>query len=344
MRFKYQRIAAMALLCPFLTSCGKGKGAKETTAAPRAVTIQAVQTTGLQQSLFYSGTLEADNIVQLGFAVPGVVNQVAVQEGQRVHAGELLATIDATEYSNALVIANATLAQAEDLFQRLHSLYEKGSLPAKDYIEIKSRVEQARANKNLAAKRLADCRLYAPMPGIITVKAAERGSTAAPGVPAFTLSKTDQVYARITVPESEVGALKQGQEAQVVIGTLQDTLKGKISIINPQADNTTHTYSVKIRLSNGDGRLLPGMLSEVTIGNGRSFDAIVIPAKAVVRDADNITYVFVANEQRTAVRKRITVGRVTGDNAVVVTSGLQHGDQLVIAGQTNLSDGNPLRF
>ncbi|SEI38397.1 RND family efflux transporter, MFP subunit [Dyadobacter koreensis] len=327
-----------------LTSIGTllvGCSAKEEKkASERAVkvTIQQIQNRGQAEELSFSGTIEADNSVQIGFSVPGTVSSVKVDEGQHVGTGQLLAAIDATEYDNALLIAGAGLEQAEDMYARLNGLYQKGSLPAKDFIEIKTKLAQAKANKNLSMKRVADTKLYAPMSGIITVKSIERGAMAAPGAAAFTIIKTDQVYARLTVPESEIGKLTKGQSASVFISTLDQTFTGRIAIINPQADAVSKSYTVKVQLQNPGGRLLPGMIAQTKIATGKSLDAITVPASAVIRDADDITYVFVAGDDQKVTRKRITASGVQGDD-VIISDGLKQGDKVVVAGQTRLKDG-----
>lgn len=329
------------IIATALTACGS-KEIKQPQTTPVKVSVLQVQKSDIARELVYSGTIEPDNTAEIGFAVSGVVNNIAVEEGQLVKQGQLLASLDATEYSNALAIANAGLDQAEDMYTRLNTLYEKGSLPAKDYIEIKTKLAQAKANKLISAKHIADSRLYAPITGIITARRIERGSAAAPGVPAFTIIKTDMVYAKVTVPESEVGALKQGGSAMVFIPSLNDSATGKITIINPQADASSRTYSVKIKLNNQQGRLLPGMLAAINLHTGSTVSALTIPATSVVRDADDITYVFIANAQHKAVRKRITVGALTGKNDVVVTAGLNGGEQVVTAGHSNLKDGTAI--
>jgi RND family efflux transporter MFP subunit len=295
------------------------------------------------ETLSYSGTIEAENTASIGFSVPGVVDHLAVQEGQTVKQGQLLASLDATEYENALTIANVALEQAEDLYNRLNSLYEKGSLPAKDYMDIKTKVAQAKANQSINAKRIRDSRLIAPMSGTITAKMIERGSVAAPGVPAFKIVKTDKVYARVAVPEGEVGELQKGMAADVFIPTLHDTVRGTITIINPQADEISRTYTVKIMLDNAAGRLLPGMITTVSVLTGKTRGAITVPATAIVRDADDITYVYTTNAQKKAVRKRVDVTGITGDNEAIV-SGLAQGDQVVIAGQTRIKEGSAVTF
>jgi len=334
-------LLAVSLL---LGSCTDDKKQEKQETAPVKVTVYLIGKATQTQKLNYSGTIEPDNTARIGFAVGGVINNVLVQEGQRVRQGQLLATIDATEYINSLAIAESGLEQAEDLYKRLNELYQKGSLPAKDYIEIKTKVAQARSNKNISAKRIADSRLYAPMSGIITTRSIERGSMAAPGIVAFTIIKTDQVYARFSVPESEVGAIKTGMTGRVYIPTLSDTVVGKVSIINPQADAISRTYSVKIRLANPGQQLLPGMLTETKIMTNKTVQAIVVPAKAVLRDADELSFVYVVNEVRKAVKKRVTTGNLTGASEVIIKEGLRSGEQVIIAGQSALKDGSAVSF
>jgi RND family efflux transporter MFP subunit len=339
-----QIVKPLSFICLVLLAGCAGHEEKALKTGPLHVSVQPIRQINQLQQLTYSGTIEAENTAQVGFSVAGVINNVAVQEGQFVQQGQLLATIDETEYSNALAIANAALEQAEDLYNRLNELYQKGSLPAKDYIDVKTKLAQAKANKSINAKHIADSRLYAPMSGIITGKLIERGSTAAPGVPAFTIVKTDKVYAKIAVPESEVGNLKKNMPATVYIPTLKDSVTGQITIINPQADAASKTFSIKILLNNSRQQLLPGMLANILINPGITENAITIPATAVVRDADDITYVYVVNAQNKAIRKRIIAGHITGKEEIIVTNGLQEGDKVVIAGQTRLKDGELVVF
>ena len=343
MRTKLRRNSPFFLIIVLLAACGDKEEQKKP-ALPVRVVIKEILQEQQAELLIYSGTIEADNTVSLGFSVPGRIISVLVQEGEPVHSGQLLATIETTEYENAELIAGALLEQTADNYKRLNELYSKGSLPERDYIAVKSALSQAAANKNLTAKHLADTKLYAPFSGIISAKLTEKGATASPGVPAFTLLKTDRVYAKASIAESEINKLSIGKDALITIPALNDSMEGKISLINPQADNVSKTYIVKIRLKNDKGKLLPGMLAAIQINAGKTKDVIVIPAKAVIRDADGITYVFVAGENGKAIRKRVVASGVSGDNDVIIGSGLKAGDKLVIAGQTKLEDGIGVQF
>ena len=331
-----KQIIALTTAMLILVSCSEKKETTKEKIIPK-VTVKEIKKSSESEVLIYSGTIEADNVVSLGFSVPGRISGVYVQEGQKVEKGQLLAVIDVTTYKNAFDIAHAGLEQANDNFKRLNDLYQKGSLPERDFIAIKVAVAQANANKNLAAKNLADTKLYAPFSGMITSKMTEVGATAAPGVPAFTVMKIDKVFAKASITESEISKLKIGTDAKVDIASIGETFNGKVAIVNPSADALTRTFDVKVRLDNTENKLLPGMISNIKIETGNEVGVITVPGDAIVRDANNLIYVYVVKENK-AIKKRVSLGNFKG-NEVIVTNGLQLNDKVIIAGQRNLKDG-----
>ncbi|MFG4002071.1 hypothetical protein B4N84_07630 [Flavobacterium sp. IR1] len=324
--------------------CAKKETDQNQTAEPVKVSVKEIELSSQAEVLDYSGTIEADNTVSIGFSVPGRVTAVLVQEGQRVVKGQLLASIEQNAYQNNLIVANAALEQSQDNFNRLDQLYKKGSLPERDYISGKTALAQAKANKETASKNMHDTKLYASFSGIVTHKLTEAGASAAPGIPAFTIVKTDKVYAVAAINENEITSLKIGADANITIPSLNREIKGKITIINPQGDDLSKTYTVKVRLENANGQLLPGMIADISINSGQIQNTIIIPAQALVRDPDNINYVYIAKEGNTAFKKRVNISKITGTNDVVVKEGLQAGDKIIVKGQTNLTDGTPVKF
>lgn len=324
--------------------CGKKETDQNQTVEPVKVSVREIELSSQAEVLDYSGTIEADNTVSIGFSIPGRVTAVLVQEGERVVKGQLLASIEQNAYQNNLIVANAALEQAQDNFNRLHQLYKKGSLPERDYISGKTGLAQAKANKETASKNMHDTKLYASFSGIVTHKLTEAGASAAPGIPAFTIVKSDKVYAVAAINENEISSLKIGADATISIPSLNREIKGKITIINPQGDDLSKTYTVKVRLDNANGQLLPGMIADISINSGQIQNTIIIPAQALVRDPDNINYVYIAKEGNTAFKKRLNISKITGTNDVVVKEGLHAGDKIIVNGQTNLSDGTPVKF
>jgi membrane fusion protein, multidrug efflux system len=309
------------------------------------VSVQEMTETARKQSLQFSGSIEADHITTMGFSIPGTIEAVYIQEGQMVKKGQLLARIQADDFVNNLSIAEAGLMQVEDLHKRMTIMYEAGSLAEKDYVDIQSKRKQALAGRNIAAKKVKDTYLYAPTEGIIAMKNIEPGMTVAPDAPPLlTIVKTNPVFAKVSVPEPQIGKIFVGQMAKVRIPSLDKDLTGKVLIINPMADPVSKSYSVKIQLSNGDLKLLPGMIAEAEINLDKETMVLSLPPQAVVVDPNGVQYVFVADDTRKqAQRRRVKVGPFTGKD-ITILDGINTGEKVVIAGQQKLHDGEAIQF
>lgn len=151
-----------------LSSCG-GHTDERQPRAIRVTTEVASVETG-QNGPSYVGIVEENEATAVSFTTMGVVKRVYVDEGQAVSRGQLLAEIDDTQARNMLSGAQAAMAQADDAMQRYGMLHDNGSLPEVQWVEIQSKVAQAKAQLEAAKKQLADCRLIAPVGGIIGKK------------------------------------------------------------------------------------------------------------------------------------------------------------------------------
>ena len=150
--------------------------------------------------------------------------------------------------------------------------------------------------------------------------------------------KTDLVYAKISVSESEISKLAVGTSATVTVPAIRETRNGKISILNPQADASTRSFEVKVRLANANGKLLPGMLANIIIATDHQLEALTVPADAVVRDPEEFTYVFIVDNKNRAIKKRVVVNGLLMDE-IIISEGLHVGDRVIIQGQSQLKDG-----
>ncbi|UII27523.1 efflux RND transporter periplasmic adaptor subunit [Fulvivirga maritima] len=327
-----------------LWSCGSEQEKDQQESSAYKVSVEKVTGSTGAEEYDYSGNLEADNKVDLSFSVSGRVVSVNVEEGQHVKKGSLLASIEQTRYRSAFEIAEANYTKAADNFKRNEELHKKGSLPERDFIASQADLAQAKANKDLAAKDLADTRLVAPFTGVITNKITEKGAIMAPGSPAFTLTKTDVMYATASIAEGDIAHVSTGDSVEVTIPALNAKIAGTVNIINPQADNYSRTFEVKVRLANEDGAILPGMLAQLHINTGVKQNRITIPTTCILKDTDNIAYVFLAQPDHTAIKKRINISRATGLNKVIISSGLNEGDLLIVEGQSKLVDGSPIQY
>lgn len=337
--------AAAMILIGGMSACkpDASEGVVTTLTARTPVMVRPAASVSANRNVSVSGTMVADKTAPLSFVVPGKVNHLFVDEGDRVKAGTLLATVDPADYTNGLDIAEASLARAKDAYTRYEPLYREGAFTEKNLIELKTGLAQAVAGRNIARKALANTRLYTPIPGIIGTKGIELGQMVSPQVLAFTIVKTDVIFARVSVPETEIGLVSMGQSAEVSIPALSDQrFKGRVSMIGAEADERTRTYAVKIELANPHGVLRPGMIATADIFTGKGVNVLTIPGHAIVRDADNLTYVFVADAVKGLAQRRRVVPGAAFRNEIEIKSGLTSEDAVIVSGQHKLSDGTPI--
>lgn len=188
---------------------------KKSDTAPKEVAVHTYTVTesSLLTEREYIGMVEESSSVLLSFPIPGKVAAVYVSEGQAVKKGQVLATVDDASLRNLYATAQATLKQAQDGYDRLSLLHASNSIPEVQFVDIQTKLEQARASEQIAAKSLESAKLVAPMDGVIGKKMIEVGLNALPDQPVLSLMNTQTLVVNVAVPENEIFYTKIGQKA-----------------------------------------------------------------------------------------------------------------------------------
>jgi RND family efflux transporter MFP subunit len=292
-----------------------------------------------------SGIVQANTTVDIAFQVPGKVVTVGPDEGQVVHAGQELATLDATEYRLAVEQASAQADRAARDRDRNRPLLASGAIAPADMDHLESGARQSAAAADLAKKKLADTRLDAPISGVVARRVIEVGTTVAPGQPALTIVDLDPVRVRVGVPEADVGHVATGATATVRIPALDTNYTGRVSLIGVSADPSTRSYTVEIAVPNRARRLRAGMVAEATIQTTETRSTLMVPASAVLRDGgvNGSTIVYVLDGDGARVHSRRVVPGMARGDSLEIASGIAAGDQVVVAGQQRLRDGSAVQ-
>lgn len=330
-----------------LAACsGSSSGNKQTQVTVTPVVVSRVQQLQQQQQqLTLSGATEANATVNVSFKVSGTIAAVHAKEGDAVHAGMLLASIDATSYQYSLDASNAELAKANDQYQRATIMKNRESLTEADFQKASSGLQQAQALQQQAVKTVRDTRLYAPATGIVSRRNAEPGENVAMGIPVFTIVSIKPIQVKANVPESEIGKVHKGGQATVNIPALQQQYNGTITEIGAVADALSRAYTVKITLPNNDGRIRAGMIANATLDAGTASGAVTtLPGDAVLHDPDGTAYVFIADSaKKQAYKRTISIGQLNG-NSITIATGLTGKEWVVTGGQQKLQDGAFIQF
>lgn len=339
------RILTSALALALLAGCAN-KNEKAVESAPVKVTTATVVNQSTVQRLNFSGTVEAGQTIPLTFEMTGTVQKVLVEAGDAVSAGQLLATIDKTDARNMYEMTLAKQKQAQDAYDRLKTVYEKGSLPEVKWIEMQTNLEQANSSLKIAENNLKKCELKSPVSGIVGRRNVETGMSALSitGAP-IEIVDLKTVNIKISIPEKEIGKLKKGAEATFTVGALNGKeFTGEVTNISPVADRLSRTYEAKIQVNNRSGELKPGMVCDVRIDIADNQKRLLVPYLCVTRDNENQQYVYLIDKKANTAQKRIVTTGNYYDKFLEITSGLNEGDLVVKNGKDKLTNNCLISF
>jgi RND family efflux transporter MFP subunit len=318
------------------------------------VKLVSVQRASLPDVIEAVGTVRSAQTSQISSQMMGTIVEIRAREGDRVHRGQVLAVIDHAQPQAAVdrAIASEAAAQqevaaaesdfglAEATFQRYKTLYDRKSVSAQEFDEIKARYQGAAAHRDLAHAAQAQAKaavaeartvleytqIRAPFDGIISDKKADTGVLASPGMPLFTIEDVRRYRLEASVNETDLRYIRGAQQAPVLIEAVGDKpLRGTVSEILPAADPGSRSFLVKVDLPSQPA-LRSGLFGRVSFSRGQRW-AIVIPPKAVVQRGQ-LQGVYVVDQDKTAALRYLTLGAVSGDQVEVLT-GLQPGEQLI---------------
>lgn len=326
-----------------VVSCGEKKGSE--VKAPTRVKTQVVSSASVDNRMTYVGIVEEREGTAVSFTSMGVVKRMLVNEGQYVSRGQLIAEMDDTQARNLLSGAEAQMTQANDALERYKMLHDNGSLPEVQWVEIQSKVAQAKSQLEVAKKNLADCRLTAPVSGMIGQRAVKAGETALPSQAVVTILDISSVKVKVSIPESEVSGIHASTPTTVSVEAAGIQVNGGRIEKGVVADALTHTYDVRIQVANSDRKLLPGMVASVSFMSEKSQGSSEksLPVTAVQKAADGSLFVWTIANDSTAHRAKVSIGETNGNNISVI-EGLEVGQRVVTEGYQKLSEGTKVVY
>ena len=326
-----------------VSSCGQKK--EQQTKAPTRVKTLMVSPGLVDKAQTYVGIVEEREATAVSFTGMGVVKRMLVNEGQTVSRGQLIAEMDDTQARNLLAGAEASMTQANDALERFKMLHDNGSLPEVQWVEIQSKVAQAKSQLEVAKKNLADCRLTAPVSGIIGKKLVGAGETALPSQAVVNILDISTVKIKVSVPEAEIGGITANTPTSIKVEAIDGSYQGGRIEKGVEADALTHTYDIRINVANSGRKLLPGMVASVRfVSEGsQAIGSKMIPVTAVQKNAEGSLFVWTVDQKKSAHRTPVAIGQTEG-NYVLVSDGLNMGDRIVTEGYQKLSEGTKVIY
>ncbi|HEV2617990.1 MAG TPA: efflux RND transporter periplasmic adaptor subunit [Candidatus Acidoferrales bacterium] len=348
-------IAAMVAPVMILAGCSGSSDQASDAQMTAEVTVTKVTRANIQQSVTVSGNVVAlpNKDVKVSSLVPGRITGLNVAEGDRVHAGEVLATIDSHTYEEQLRQAEAALAQAQATMQnaeqnlaRNQTLFQRGIAAGKDLEDAKTQLSVAQAAEHQAdaavsAARLqvGRARILSPLDGVVAKRFANIGEqvdgTAAQ--PILEVANIGQVELQGSLPAGNISKIHVGETLPTTSDAFPGkTFEGRIVAISPTVDPATNVGSVRIRIANPAGTLKLGMYLDAQVPVQTHEAALTVPPEAIYHDDSGHARVYQIQGD-TAKAIDVKLGIETKDR-VEILSGVKDGDTVILTGGYGLGD------
>jgi RND family efflux transporter MFP subunit len=342
-----------------LTGCKKpaGNPAQLTSAqteAPIKVQTAPVTERPMSEHLVLTGTLRASQESEVAADAAGKVTATFVERGQRVKQGDVLVILDArgaaitaTAAQAQSQLAKAQFEQAQRECERVKALKESGAISQAEYDRVTSQcqttqwsVAAAQAQQKSAQKIVGDAIIRAPFSGVIGERYVNVGQYVMPSTRVVSLYAPDPLRLELTVPEANIGGVKQDQPVTFTVSAYGDEkFTGSVKLISPNVRPTTRDLVIEAFCPNPDGKLKPGMFAIAKLATAEKPQPAVPSAAIVTRDG--VSRAFVVVDKRVQERIVQTGGERDGNTAVVV--GLKVGEQVVVSPSPDVRDGAPVQ-
>ena len=314
------------------------------------IKVEEVKPQALGETLSVTATIrpDQDRSAQVAPRIAGRVTSAPAKLGDRVAAGQALATLDSVEVGEAHAAwgqAQAELRIAEADFKRAEALDADEIIPRKDFLRARADRDKAAAALRAATDRLrllggspnasgsgiSGFAVTAPFAGTVIEKKAVLGTLASPSDPLFTVADLSRVWIQADLPEAAIAKVRLGANAKVSVPAYPgETFTGRVGYVGAGLNKETRTVPARIEVANADGRLKPEMFATVLIEvAGDKRESISLPEAAIVLMNSQPT-VFVYEQGAYAMRQIEPGERVGG--RVVLKSGLKAGEQVVTSG------------
>ena len=329
------------------------------TPAQRArLQVVTVDRTTFRPVLNATGTVafNGDHSTSVIAPISGPVVRVIAQLGARVSARQTLATVSSPDFATDVAgyrKAEQLTQNAKRILDRNEQLFANDALARSDLDQSRTDYASAVADRDAAAQQLRaigidqatitaiqdgklvtaiEGAIRAPITGVVVEKLITPGQLLVAGsTAAFTIADLSTMWVLASVYGDDIGAVRKGDIVDVIVDASATPVQGRVDFIAPIVDPGTRATTVRVLATNGAQLLRRDMFVKVRFHASVARTGIVVPAAALLRDDDNLPFVFLLNADGTFARRRVTLG-VELETGFEITAGLAPGDKLLTNG------------
>ena len=329
-----------------LTGCNGSKNRlpqRQSGMAGSRVPVDAIviQPQLLENKIITTGTLLANEEVQLKPEISGRVTDVFFTEGSKVKKGDVLVKINDRELKAELDGKKVEEKQASDAEARARRLFDMKGISQEEYDKAANALKMMQAQREVIEAQLAKTEITAPFDGIIGLRYVSPGSFVTTSTLVATMQDVDPIKVEFSVPEKYAKSIKKGTGITMQVGDSPEDYKGEIYAAESKIDLETRTIKARAKIPNPHGDLIPGSFAKVEITLERLADALVVPSEAIIPELSGEKVFICVNGK---VRSVPVQTGIRTENSTQIVEGLNPQDTLILTGLLQLGDGKAVEI
>lgn len=293
-----------------------------------------------QNKISLTGSVEANEQIQIRTQVPGMIEKLYFDEGTSVKKGSILLKIEDSELRARMMEAKTRESLARETERRASLLLEKAAISKEEYEVAQADLRSLEAQTQLISSQLEKTVIRAPFEGKIGLRNVSQGSYLTTDVVIANLVDSDPVKISFSLPEKYAANLNLSSALTFTIAGYKDNFSGKIYAIEPAVNPLTRAIEVKAIADNKEGKILPGAFANVSLSLSNIDKALLIPSQAIV-PIQNGKKIFIASNGKAKGVNIVTSVRT--EDKVLVESGIQPGDTILTSGVLTLKENTPVK-
>ena len=286
-----------------------------------------------------SGTLEANEQIEIRSEVSGVVESINFEEGSKVSQGQVLFRVNDFELQAQLSKVRTAQKLASENERRAKLLLEKQAISQEEYDIASADYQSASAESQLINAQLSKATVRAPFSGVIGLRSISKGTYVTPLTTVAKLVNISKLKITFSIPEKYASKVKVGTQLTFTTSDSKDENSATIYAIEPEVEIATRTLKMRAIADNTEGKLFPGSYANVILPLETITDALLVPSEALI-PVQNGKKIFITEDGK-AKEVDVEVGARTG-SSVRVISGLHEGDTILTYGVMALKNGTPV--
>lgn len=311
------------ILHPKEVTAPAGKGGP-----PKEISVSGfvIAPKNLDNGIVASGTLLANEEVELHPEVSGKITQLNLNEGTAVSKGTLLVKLFDADLQATLKKLELQKESAEKTEIRLKQLLSINGIGQQEYDNATTQLNNIKADIELTQAQISKTEVRAPFNGVVGLKSVSIGAYVSPSTPIATLQQIDPLKIDFTVPEKYSSSLAKGDAVKFTVDGSAENFSGKIFAIEPKIDEATRSIKVRALVQNSKTKLFPGAFAKIDLGLKSVEGALMVPTQCIIPEARNKKLIVVKDGKAKFV---IVETGVRNESYIQITSGVEIGDTIV---------------